>query len=329
MKVSIVIPIHNSAKTIKQCLISIFKTSQKLKSKNCLEFEVIVVDDGSTDNSVEIVKNYPVTLLKQKKEGPAAARNLGAKHSKYDTLLFLDSDVILMDDTFQEIIKSFSNDKVDAVCGRYYKESLNRGFTQHYKALIDNYFFRNYIEGYEKFDARIAAIKKDVFFKAGLFNTQYKNADCENEEFGYRISKNFNIVLNPKIQVMHHFPGFKRLARNYYRRAYMWLHLFIIRKKFDSSLTTFDLAISTASVPFIVSFTIFGSITPTFFYIALSFFACFIIPYLGFYLFVLKEKGFLLTLFAVLMNFVLSIILCASMMVSLLNYSRRKIEVKL
>jgi len=97
--VSVVIPAHNSQKTIERCLTAVMEASPRNK-------EIIVVDDASTDNTYEIVSRFPVKLLKlNKNSGPAVARNYGFKQSTRDIVVFLDSDVIIMKGTLTALIE--------------------------------------------------------------------------------------------------------------------------------------------------------------------------------------------------------------------------------
>jgi glycosyltransferase involved in cell wall biosynthesis len=84
MKLSVIIPTYNEEQDIVDCVASLSKQSYK-------DFEIIVVDDGSTDKTVELIKN--VQIYKQRHQGPALARNLGAKHAKGDVLVFVDADM--------------------------------------------------------------------------------------------------------------------------------------------------------------------------------------------------------------------------------------------
>ena len=90
IKVSVVLPVYNSERYIHQCLNSIL--NQTLK-----EIEIICVDDGSTDNSVNLIndickKDSRVSLIMQKNSYAGVARNNGLKHAKGKYVIFLDSD---------------------------------------------------------------------------------------------------------------------------------------------------------------------------------------------------------------------------------------------
>ncbi|GGY82212.1 hypothetical protein GCM10011613_28700 [Cellvibrio zantedeschiae] len=87
MKISVVIPTYNSSKTIVRTLESVFKQTYN-------SYEVIVVDDGSTDDTVQLLARFKdkITLFCQPNSGAAAARNQGVKLSQGDLIAFLDSD---------------------------------------------------------------------------------------------------------------------------------------------------------------------------------------------------------------------------------------------
>lgn len=85
-RLSVVIPCYNEARYIGRCL-------RSLKEQSLPPHEIIVVDDGSTDGTVEIVKGFDVRLLQQNHAGPAAARNLGASAAAGDILVLVDADM--------------------------------------------------------------------------------------------------------------------------------------------------------------------------------------------------------------------------------------------
>lgn len=115
--ISVVIPLYNKEKSIAQSLKSVL-------DQTYTNFEIVVVDDGSTDKSVEVVKNIGderIQLLSQPNAGPSKARNTGVKNSKGDWVVFLDADDELLPEAlsiFTEIIVEHQD--VDIIdCNRY------------------------------------------------------------------------------------------------------------------------------------------------------------------------------------------------------------------
>ncbi len=101
MKVSVVIPVYNEQKSISNCLSSLLE-------QNYESLEIIVVDDGSNDESLNIIKNFPVKLLRQNHKGPGLARNLGAKYAKGEILVFVDGDMTFDKDFIKNLVKSIT-----------------------------------------------------------------------------------------------------------------------------------------------------------------------------------------------------------------------------
>ena len=84
-KFSIIIPMHNVEKYLKKCLDSVVDQTYK-------NYEVIIIDDGSTDNSKQIAKKYKFNLIESEFVGVSEARNIAIKEAKGEYLIFLDSD---------------------------------------------------------------------------------------------------------------------------------------------------------------------------------------------------------------------------------------------
>lgn len=110
LKISIIIPLHNGSLLVSRCLDSVFS------QKGNFDLEVIVIDDGSTDNSVDIIKNYPkqIALLQQSNQGPAAARNKGIEVATGKYLAFLDADDY-WESEFLESTVSFMENQKEAI----------------------------------------------------------------------------------------------------------------------------------------------------------------------------------------------------------------------
>ena len=101
-KFSIIIPAYNVEKYINKCLKSVFNQTFK-------DYEVIVVNDGSTDNTKKYIEPYDVLLINKKNSGLSSARNTGVSYAKGEYLIFLDSDDYIEKDLLKEINKYLFN----------------------------------------------------------------------------------------------------------------------------------------------------------------------------------------------------------------------------
>lgn len=109
--ISVIIPVYNAAPLIRRCLDSV------LAQKGRYTFEVLLIDDGSTDNSIDIIKSYndpKFKIFQQKNAGPAAARNVGLSNAEGRYLAFLDADDY-WEDIFVETTISFLDKNTECV----------------------------------------------------------------------------------------------------------------------------------------------------------------------------------------------------------------------
>ena len=103
-KFSIIIPNYNKGDYIKECLDSIF--NQDIEKD---KYEVIVIDDGSTDNSVNIIKQFPVKFFQTNRKGAGGARNVGIDNATGEYILFLDSDDFIANDKVLSSLDKVAN----------------------------------------------------------------------------------------------------------------------------------------------------------------------------------------------------------------------------
>lgn len=125
-KASIIMPVYNVEKYLETNL-------QYLLASNISDKEVIIIDDGSTDNSFAVAESYQrkfpdkIILLKKENGGPSAARNYGLKHAKGDYIFFIDSDDIVHGDIIDKMINEADSSLADIVIADYYEFSENTG----------------------------------------------------------------------------------------------------------------------------------------------------------------------------------------------------------
>ena len=163
-KISIVIPLYNKASHIK-------RTIESVLSQTFTDFELIVVDDGSTDEGARIVKSIDdqrIVYLYKDNGGVSSARNYGVMNAKHDLILLLDADDILYKDCLKHLIKPIIEDEtIDICCGKYHKlkngeKSINSKFV--YEGYIpDN--FRWLIFNRFGLRAGCCIIKRDILLK--------------------------------------------------------------------------------------------------------------------------------------------------------------------
>jgi glycosyltransferase involved in cell wall biosynthesis len=230
--ISVVIPTYNASRFMPELLESLFNEALE-------DMEVLIVDDCSTDNTVEVVQKYPVRVIQMEKNGgPARARNRGVEEAQGDIIFFLDSDVLVIEGTVKEVKDYFEiNPSANCVIGVCATEPLNKGFVPKYMAMFE-YIHLVGTPGNKVsvFAPRCGAIKKELFQRVGGYDESYKGADVEDFELARRIIKTDSIFLNPKMLVRHQFVNnFEEAVKNYFKRAVMWVHLFLKDKQLDNA----------------------------------------------------------------------------------------------
>ena len=247
---SIIIPAYNAEKTIGRLVDSIFL------SKRAPAFEMVVVDDVSTDKTSQTLKSPKLLrslriVRHRTNRGPAAARNTGAQKARGAVLLFLDSDVVVFPDTLYQVAKAFNNDPdLFALTGVWDKEQQTSAFFPRFKALRDWSYWTNERDQrgyYYLFSTRVAAIRRDLFLRLGGFDESYKKASVEDIEFTYRVARRYAVVFEPKVRVKHEFETFWAVARKYFIRSHDWSALYATRGKFDPVAATRSEAVTAVS----------------------------------------------------------------------------------
>lgn len=220
MFVSVIIPAYNAQKTIKDCLSAL---SSQIFSGD--EYEIIVVDDGSTDNTPEIIKKeFPkVRLISRKNAGPAVARNHGAKEAKGEIILFTDSDCCPRENWLEEMLKPFkANPEIIGVKGVYMTKQ--REITARFVQLEyeDKYDLMAKDEYIDFIDTYSAGFKREVFLSMNGYDENFPVACSEDAEFSFRLSnKGYKMIFIPGAIVSHIHPDrFIAYAKKKFKFAY-------------------------------------------------------------------------------------------------------------
>ncbi len=209
---SVVIPTYNRKAILEKCLRAL-EIQQLSVSTKVTDYEIVLVDDGSSDGTLEWLETHKqefphVRAFPQDHLGPAAARNLGVERSIGDTIIFIDSDLV--------VTETFLQSHANALEQGQQKLGNDKFFT--YGAVINTANFDNPTsEPYKITDFSAAffatgnvAIPKHWLEKAGLFDTGFQLYGWEDLELGVRLKKlGLQLMKCPEAVGYHWHPAFK------------------------------------------------------------------------------------------------------------------------
>lgn len=187
---SVVIPVHNGGDDFELCL-------RRLRDSSYRNFELIVVDDGSTDRSARLAESFGAQVHHHGQPlGPAAARNLGARAASGSIIFFLDADVAVHPSTLLQAMTYFEADtQLAALFGSYDDAPSAEGIVSRYRNLLHHYThqqgdFTNDARVVHTFWTGCGAIRRETFLALGGFDPQrYRRPAIEDIELGYRIRR--------------------------------------------------------------------------------------------------------------------------------------------
>ena len=219
--ISIIIPLYNKEKYIKKCIESVLLQS-------ITDFEIVIVDDGSTDNSIAIIKSFKnerIHIIRQRNQGPSKARNTGLKNASGEWILFLDADDILIPgslETFLKLIHKYPNDKCFA-CNFYI--STNK------------YHFRNDLRRYEDAEWLFRVMRDYRFIRCGktvmTYNLEGAEASKKRDSFKEDFLGNLNIHNKQfweQVAIYQLLLASEKLYPNEYQKTYVGINSIITKK---------------------------------------------------------------------------------------------------
>jgi len=225
--VSVVVPVRNDPDHLRACL-------ESLQASSFDAFEVIVVDDASTNETGEVARATNVRVVRlDAQSGPARARNLGAETAQGQYLFFIDADVLVRPDTIDQVVAAFRRDStVDAIIGSYDRSPGQPNLVSQYKNLFHHFVHQNGREEASTFWTGCGAIKRSVFLEIGGFDTSYQRPCIEDIELGARLHEaGRRIRLEKSIQVKHmkHWSLWNLLKTDVWDRGVPWTELLLQR----------------------------------------------------------------------------------------------------
>jgi glycosyltransferase involved in cell wall biosynthesis len=197
--ISVIVPVRNGGANLRLCLAS-------LLDSDFSDYEVIVVDDASTDDTAETAVALGARVVRLPRQGgPANARNLGAEVGRGEYLLFIDADVCVAPETLSQVFVAFARDPgLDAVFGSYDRRPRARNWLSQYKNLFHHYIHQQGRERATTFWSGCGAIKRSVFAELGGFKAEFNRPSIEDIELGARLLKaGRNILLDKQLLVTH------------------------------------------------------------------------------------------------------------------------------
>ena len=198
--ISIITPVYNGGYPFICCLLAISRSPAK--------YELIIVDDGSTDKSADIARQFGAKVLQTNgREGPGAARNLGAKVAQGKYLCFIDADCEVCHDAISDLVNKLqSHPEIDALFGSYDDAPAATNFVAQYKNLMHHYVHQQGSESASTFWSGFGVVKRELFLRLGGFDVErFPRPSIEDIDLGYRLKQQgANIHLAKELQVKHH-----------------------------------------------------------------------------------------------------------------------------
>jgi glycosyltransferase involved in cell wall biosynthesis len=198
---SVVVPVYNGAETISMCLESLLNQTYPAE-----KYEIIVVENGSTDGTGQVVKRYPVRLFQSKERGPASARNLGVAESRADIIAFTDADCVADPNWLSELVRPYADPEVGGVCGailayEHPDRTLVELFSDKHSPLV------NYISGEHEFFPHLytanASYRHCLLRDIGGFNPRLLTAEDVDLAWRLQLEKKIKVCYVPEAIIYH------------------------------------------------------------------------------------------------------------------------------
>jgi cellulose synthase/poly-beta-1,6-N-acetylglucosamine synthase-like glycosyltransferase len=217
IQASVVVPVRNGEKVLPRCLGSLLEQTVSRS-----DYEIVVVDDGSTDRTFQVARDFGVRLVSQPPQGPSVARNRGVEEALAPIVLFTDADCAPARDWIERMLEPFEDPEVAGVKGTY---------TSGQKSLTARFVQREYESKYERMaafpvidfiDTYSAGFRREAFRAAGGYDPAYETASVEDQEFSFRLhERGAKMLFVPEARVDHfHVDRWPKYLRKKFKIGY-------------------------------------------------------------------------------------------------------------
>lgn len=202
--VSVIVSVYNGERTIANCLQSLLDQNYPAD-----KYEILVVENGSTDNTTEIVKRYPVTLLHSPVRGLARARNYGIERATGEIIAMTDADCIADPHWLSGLVEAYQNPCVGGAGGAI-KDFVHSNMSWAERFAAEARPLENYISGSSEFLPHLVgancSYRRQLIITAGMFNPDIPTYYGEDIEFSWRLQlkTGMNLAYAPNAVINHH-----------------------------------------------------------------------------------------------------------------------------
>lgn len=219
--ISVVVPVYNGEHTVAACIESLLEQDYPAD-----RYDVIVVENGSSDATSEVVGRYPVNLLHSPVRGPAAARNLGLSQSQADVVAFTDADCIAHPRWLAELARLYADDPEVAGVGGAILAYAHSERTEVERFLDEHPPLINWVSSPDQYLPHLltanASYRRTLLYRVGGFNPNHLAADDVDLSWRLQVELGAKLAYAPKAVVYHHHRATRQgLARMYRRTGFV------------------------------------------------------------------------------------------------------------
>lgn len=314
--VSIIVPNYNYADSLGVCL-------QAVLDQTYPRTEVIVVDDGSTDDSVAVAEAMGVRVIRLTDNGGCArSRNVGAAHAQGDILFFVDSDLAMEPDAVANAVAILRADpEVGAVCGLQDPDPLlHDTLVARYRGVQYHYWSASGEGEVTVLFPAMLAMPRRIFDQIGPFNEDLKQT--EEVDYAYRLSRRYRILLSGAVRGRHdHDHALIPLLRKLFHRARLRIPLYLRARRFAKGFETAARAYASlaalAALPALVLPVLFG---PAWLVVPAALLLGSMLADRGLYAFARRHRGTRFLVFFTAMHYLVNVTITTGVAVGVLQW---------